>query len=160
MGIVNSIYTIFAPIGSIVLPFVVTVREVGALVLAMEQMNLGEFLLSHIGQRRSFRSLRQLSLAAGMSQNAVGNIIERNRGEPDSLAKLAKALDIPVTKLFELAGWLTQEGDSASRLSQDEEDVLNIYRLIPLDRRRPLREVMEAMLMPPSPQQKGSQEAT
>lgn len=106
---------------------------------------LAEWLGRQFGPDRRYKSARHLSLRAGLSPNTVSRIIERGRGDPETLIQLAGTLGVPATRLFILAGWLS-EADLAQDLSADEARLLARYRALPARFQRLLLGVAEELL--------------
>jgi hypothetical protein len=75
-----------------------------------------------------FRSERQLSLAAGLNQNAVNNIIASGRASPEALIKIAGALGCPPSRIFVVAGWLDYDGNDNDAATSREGDLLTLFR--------------------------------
>ncbi len=117
----------------------------------MAEPKIAEYLMSQVGEGRRHKSPRQLSLAAGLSENVVGIVVDRNRADPETLMKLAAALDVPATYLFMLQGWVSEEeleGKGLTPLDTEEAALVNRYRELPEDRRAVLRAVLEGFLEP------------
>ena len=117
-----------------------------------EQAALTDYLTGFVGPDKAYKSLRQLSLRAGLSENALAYLVERGRGEPETRVKLAEELGIKPSRLFILAGWLDPEELTGEQLSSEDEQVLKVVRALPQERRRVLLEVAEAMREPASRQ--------
>jgi hypothetical protein len=107
-----------------------------------ENRALAEWLDAKIGRDRRFKSARQLALAAELNQNAIVNIVQRGRAEPETLIKLARVLGESPVQLFILAGWLRPE-DINPHLDVDEAKLLDYWRRTPAERRHVLLEVAE-----------------
>jgi hypothetical protein len=100
-----------------------------------ERTPLAEWVADQIGKGRRFKSERQLSLAAGLTQNGVNNLIANGKADPPTLVKLAAALDVSPMRLFVLADWLP-EPEAEAELAPDERELLEHFRsLEPADRR-------------------------
>ena len=60
-----------------------------------------------------------------------------------TLRKLSEGMGIPRRVLFELAGYLGPDDLEPEEYSAEEAEIISIYRQIPLERRRLLREMLE-----------------
>ena len=92
----------------------------------MAQAEIRNWIGSLIGPGKRFRSPRQLSVAAGLSQNTVSNIWQTGRGDPESLGKIADTVGQPRFEVFYMAGWLSP-GDLDVRITEDTARLLNEY---------------------------------
>jgi hypothetical protein len=100
--------------------------------------------MGFIGAGRAYKSASALSLAAGLDKSTVNGILTRGRSDPDTLHKLARALQVPTTEPFIHAGWL-DPADLHPNLRQDQIELLDRYERIPVEKRRVLLEVADAM---------------
>ena len=89
---------------------------------------------SLIGPGKNYRSPRQLSVACGLSQNTVSNILQAGSGDPDTLGKIADTVGRPRREVFYMAGWLREE-DLSPDISGTAERWLNLFYLLPEDAR-------------------------
>ena len=78
-----------------------------------------------IGRDGQFRSPRQWSLAAGLNQSMVNQVMERGRADPETLIKIGHAAGKTPREMFILAGWLEEE---PTELTAEEETLLADYR--------------------------------
>ncbi len=93
----------------------------------MGQSLLAEWIESQIGRDGRFRSARQWSIAAGLNQNAVTMVMERGRGDPETLIKIGTPAGKTPREMFELAGWLEEEGATGD-LTGAEAELLDLFR--------------------------------
>ena len=98
----------------------------------MGQAEIKNWIGGLIGPGKRFRSPRQLSVAAGLSQNTVSNIWQTGRGDPDSLGKIADTVGRPRFEVFFMAGWLSPS-DLDPRISEDAARLLIEYYSLPED---------------------------
>ena len=96
------------------------------------ESELVQWLQEQIGRGKRFQSERRLSLAAGLNQNAVNNIMASGRADPGTLVKVARAAGVSPVHLFVLMGWLTPD-DARSELTVDEQRLVEEYRRAPED---------------------------
>ena len=87
-----------------------------------------------IGPGRGYRSPRQLSVACGLSQNTVSNILQAGSGDPDTLGKIADTVGRPRKEVFYMAGWL-KEDDLSPEISEEAERWLRLFYFLPEDAR-------------------------
>ena len=85
--------------------------------------------------------------AAGVSPPVGTDIRRGSTPRPETLRKLAKAMGLPRTQLFEAAGYVDAEdiGPSATGLSPREEALITKYRIMSEDAQKAIDEVVEAM---------------
>ena len=100
----------------------------------MAREKIREWLGGLIGPGKKYRSPRQLSVACGLSQNTVSNILQAGSGDPDSLGKIADTVGRPRKEVFYMAGWLTEE-DLNPEISEGAERWLRLFYLLPQDAR-------------------------
>lgn len=110
-----------------------------------EPTELSEWLSGFIGRGRRYPSARALALAADLDQSSVTAIIERGKAKPDTLARLAHALDVSAVEAFMHAGWIAPH-EIHQGLSPDEADFVEEYRQLSHHHRGVLREVMHGLL--------------
>lgn len=94
---------------------------------------LSKWLLDQIGPTKRFKSSRHFSLAMGLNQNQIGNMIEKGTAAPETLIKIADGMGVRRTELFQLAGWLRPEDvdpNVPTPLAPDEQWVLDDYRVM------------------------------
>jgi hypothetical protein len=110
---------------------------------------LARWLKQQFGPDRRFKSARHLAVAAGLSQGIVNIILERGHARPETLLKLADALEVPSERLFAIAGWLRDEHSDAGsswELSADEAELLKRYRELPREGKTWLIGSLQGML--------------
>jgi hypothetical protein len=109
--------------------------------------DLSRWLRNQFGRGKKYRSPRALSLAAsdGKNHNVVYDILRRGTADPETLVKLAKALEVPVAQLFLLVGWIRVE-DLSSGMSTDDLEMLFMWRKLPQEDQEILRKVAERLL--------------
>lgn len=73
---------------------------------------LTDLIEDNVGHGRRWPSERQLSLKAGLNENAVSKIRERGSADPETLLKLAPLLGLTPRQMFEIARWLPLEPDA------------------------------------------------
>ncbi|MFQ6027895.1 MAG: hypothetical protein ACE5Q6_10425 [Dehalococcoidia bacterium] len=96
-------------------------------------------------------SFSTLLTSAGLS-NPTGTAIKRGaKPREDTIRKLAQAMNLPLRQLLEAAGYapadierLVKELDLG--LNQDEQGVLNRYRILGPESQRVITELMDVML--------------
>lgn len=71
-------------------------------------------------EERQFPSERAFALHTGVSPRTVGRILSGEKVDPESLQKIAEALNIPVENLYRMAGYLPPEEASAVVLREVE----------------------------------------
>ncbi len=98
--------------------------------LCVPYTRLFAWLSQQFGPDRRFKSARQLSLAAGFSQNVTGATIERGSAKPETLVQIVRALEVSPVSLFVIAGWLTEE-DVTPGASEAEAKALSLARRLP-----------------------------
>ena len=91
-----------------------------------------------------------MALAAGLSQNTVGNIIDTGAGDAASIGRLADLLGVARPKAFVMAGWLMPT-DVVSAPTEQEAKLLLDFADLPANRQRLLLEVLAGMLEPAIP---------
>ena len=104
---------------------------------------LVEWIILQYGTGNKYTSARELSLAAGLNQNAVNSIILRGRAQPETLMRLADATNTSIRYLFTLARWLPRE---ENRLTPLEEKAISLYRKLPEYKREQFNKLMRALL--------------
>ena len=88
---------------------------------------------------------------AGLS-NPTGTAIKRgSKPREDTIRKLSQAMDLPLRQLLAAAGYPTGDIDRLVKeldlgLTEEEQGVLNRYRLLNAPARRAVIEVMDVML--------------
>ena len=75
-----------------------------------EYSPLAKWLINQIRPHGPYASIRDLTIAAGLSQNTLHLVVEGGRGtRPETLRKLATMTEIPIIDLYVIAGWITEE---------------------------------------------------
>ena len=100
----------------------------------MGREEIKEWIGSLIGPGKNYRSPRQLSVACGLSQNTVSNILQAGSGDPDTLGKIADTVGRPRKEVFYMAGWLREE-DLIPEISESAERWVSLFLLLPEDAR-------------------------
>ena len=113
---------------------------------------LTNWLLEQFGKGKRYGSMRDLSLACGPDPGMVAKILAKGTATAPALLKLAEALEEKPSRLFVLADWLSPGELEEVQLTKEEEQVLEMVRALPQERRRVLLEVAEAMREPASRQ--------
>lgn len=101
---------------------------------------LAGWVLQHIGPGKDYSTPRAWSLALGLNQDTLRLIIERGRGDPETLVKLAESVGTSPALLFHYAGWLRPE-DVGEALPEWESKMLVGARRLPPVLRRSLLDV-------------------
>ena len=114
----------------------------------MAKTEISEWLQSYIGEGRGYSSAMDLSVAAGLANGTVRNIINTCRGNPVSLGSLADFLGTPRLEVFIKAGWLRPTdvfdlGEWQSKMVVDAES-------LPEDQREVLLSVLSQLVSPSS----------
>lgn len=117
---------------------------------AIRTTPLTEWLLARA--RDDGRSLRQISMAAGLNPGALAVLLEAGTAQANTVIALAKAMGADPLKALIAMGVL-QEGDlgGAERLSQDERLLLRDYAALSTEGRRLLRALADEMRPEPPP---------
>ena len=111
---------------------------------------LRDWLRDQYGPGKKFRSARQLSLAVSAQQqshnpNLVYDIENRGTAKIETLLSLAQTLDIPPTRIFIEAGWISSE-ELRDNLQENERQFLYKWRQLIPDDQRMLDEMAERLL--------------
>lgn len=85
---------------------------------------------------------------AGVPRSVGTRIRQGGTPRPETLRRLAEAVGVSRRKLFELAGYVNAEDLEPTGLSEEEEQVLDLYRQLPRRDRLLLREVGQGFLRP------------
>lgn len=95
--------------------------------------------INHLwGPDTPYNAPRSLSLAAGLSQNTVGNVLNSGRADPETIIALADLTKTPRIEAFIKAGWL-RGADVLPGVSEDEAMFLATkYRRLTADERKQL----------------------
>ena len=91
--------------------------------------------------------MRQISLDAGLSPNALSGILVSSRVDARSLKQICKALGVPVIEGSVAAGFLDPD-DVKLGIEAGEAELLRRVRLLPPRRRQAIVEVVEGLLSP------------
>lgn len=88
---------------------------------------LVDWMLEEIRERKL--SHRELARRAGISHSAISNVLSGYR-EPtwDFLAAIAKPLGKEPIEVFRMAGLLPASGGKMNELTQDEAELIKLYR--------------------------------
>ena len=105
----------------------------------MGQAEIRDWIGSLIGPGKRFRSPRQLSVASGLSQNTVSNILLTGRGDPESLGKIADTVGQSRAEVFFMAGWL-KPGDLDGSITEETARWITLFFSLPEDARLALLE--------------------
>lgn len=91
---------------------------------------LVDWMLEEIRERKI--SHRELARRAGISHTAISNVLSGYR-EPtwDFLAAISKPLDKQPMEVFRIAGLLPQSSGNVNELSEDEAELVRLYRELP-----------------------------
>ena len=118
--------------------------------MSNEGSEISRWLCGFIGPGRPYRSPRALALAAGLSQNTVGNIIDTGAGDAASIGKLADLLGVARPRAFVMAGWLMPT-EVVGAPTEKEAKLLLDFSDLPANRRNLLLEVLAGMREPAIP---------
>lgn len=113
----------------------------------MAQAEIRDWIGSLIGPGKKFRSPRQLSVAAGLSQNTVSNIWQTGRGDPESLGKIADTVGRPRIEASFMAGWL-RPSDLDGSITEETARWISLFFALPEDARLALTESAVQLLKP------------
>lgn len=72
----------------------------------VKESPLAGWVQDHVGEGKPYRSFRDWALAAGLNENTLYLLVNRGRGDPATLVKLAEAVGESPKPAFRAAGWL------------------------------------------------------
>ena len=111
----------------------------------MAEVEIRDWMRSRIGPNSAFPSPHHLSVASGLSLDAVTDFWETGRGEPDPLGRIAETVVRRKVELFLLAGWLGPE-DLIGSITEEGQQVLRVYFSLPVEPRADWLETGERLL--------------
>ena len=107
------------------------------MVALREYSPLARWLINQIRPHGRYASIRDLTIAAGLSQNTLHLVVEGGRGtRPETLRKLATLTATPMIDLCVIAGWITEEEAGrvpARTFSHEEQCSLRLLSELPPD---------------------------
>lgn len=118
--------------------------------IVMEQENLTTFT-NWLKEEMDKRQWKPSDLAekSGVTDAALSRILKSGdrRPGPDLCTKIAQALDVPVEKVFRLAGLLPKEKGKVDEVTVWEEDFLGWLRQLPKSRQEAILEIVKGMVI-------------
>ena len=154
MGVTTSLVRILpacSPVVNTLPHFFVYAFTIACVTSQTEKNRLSELLAQWVQLDPARRSVRQISLATGMSQNALSGIIAAGSATAESLRKIADALNQPVVDALIAAGILTPD-EVRGDLSEDEDRLRRAYRLLTPEYQKLLHEVAAGFHEPAGPE--------
>lgn len=90
-----------------------------------------EWIREQYGRGKRFSSAAKLSQAAGWNRNLVTQIENDGYGSLESLIDIANAVGLQPMEMLSMAGVIDEPKKKSPKLSQDEDELVSLYRKAP-----------------------------